>query len=256
MHNTPVQASFHANYSQQLYPPMTSSLPPPPPPPPLPPPLLSAPSYSTHGMSASTSLSSLSTSSLVKIEFDPAEVDFGTIAEGCVSQVRVHMHLVNPEMIFQSSSGMPSLQVELSGSNEWTIEPIDLQTMNKLPMSRLPKPRSFLLNALEKSLSLAACDAATTVEAADSRLLASSLSNRLVIQVHSTFHQFYLRLDTRNVRIARDFDSASSANGEEHFDPLLVQTYAYVYSFLSGSNRRYPLGHIELKVTFNSKSYN
>lgn len=82
-----------------------------------------------HGNSSTQSISPLLSTlpTLPHIEFKP--VDFGAIAEGCLSELLVRMHVTNADAILGSLDSMSgatfSLDVELPAFNHWNIEPVD-----------------------------------------------------------------------------------------------------------------------------------
>lgn len=237
----------------------------------------SLPQQSHHQMlqpslSASSSLTNLSSASvqspssftLPKIEFKP--VEFGPIAEGCLSQLLVYIQISNADALLNSidSNSSARLDIELPAFSHWTIEPVDVIDSDKSSgWSYKPRKSSVLLKkinketlkvALEQTLSLVACDSVVSDEAAT----LTPGSNRLSIQPISRFHQFYVRLDTRNVSLYRDLlatQTLSESNTAEQFDPLLVQTQALVHLTVSAASsvappppKRYSIDRIDIKV--------
>lgn len=147
------QPSYHPGFNQHMFPSMPTMM----------------PGYQVPGgLSNSTSLNSLSSScstsssnlhssslgisTLPKIEFEPPAVDFGPIAEGCLSQLLVYIRILNADSItgLVDSTSTLSLQVELTGSSDWTIETVDSDTLKPNSSKNNQRKPSLLHKKLNK----------------------------------------------------------------------------------------------------------
>lgn len=240
---------------------------------------------SSHNSNSNSSLSL----TLPKIDFEP--VEFGPVAEGCLSQLLVYINVTNVDALLGSldvtTATTLSLDLELPAFSHWSIEPVDLIDSDKSGWSYKPRKSSILLKKinkvsfylkidlffikifniiwlkketlrswLEQSLSLVPCDSLSDSTGSS---VSRPGTNRLSLQPISRFHQFYVRLDVRNVSLYRDLieslGSSSSSSSSEQFDPLLVHTHALVHFTLTNPAlgglpappKRYSLDRIDIK---------
>lgn len=194
---------------------------------------------------------SLSTSNVLpKIEFEPANVDFGPIAEGCFTQLVVFLKLPNIEALSNLESA--SIEVELMNAPDWAIEPVETATTD----SRQSKSANLLLKKLNKDVIRCALDQTLSlVNSCDSPK--SDGANKLTFGPLSRYHQFYVRLDTRNLNMIRDLVAQLDAAAVEMLEPIRIQTYALVHLILGPPHalKRYSLDRIELKVSYFINSF-
>lgn len=189
---------------------------------------------------------SLTSNVLPKIEFEPANVDFGPIAEGCFTQLVVFLKLANLEALSNLESA--SIEVELMSAPDWAIEPVETVTTDST--TRQSKSANLLLKKLNKDVIRCALDQTLSlVNSTDSPK--SDGANKLTFGPPSRYHQFYVRLDTRNLNMIRDLVAQLDAAAVEMLEPIRIQTYALVHLILGPPHalKRYSLDRIELRVS-------
>jgi hypothetical protein len=217
-------------------------------------------SIANNSSTSNASVSSIKSFDLPQIVLNKEQVDFGYVAEGCTDVAKILIEMNNLNSTSNSTSantGLAHLQIELDDISEWSVEPIDpkekcssklhanVQFESQRKLVQNLNLKSKLRNSLSihmNKLNLEKIDSQTSLTFSDGK-------NKLKYDLLTSFYEFFVHLDTKDLNVFKELLNATKSNANEStIYPILVKTNIYVYYCLN-NNKKYLLNRIDLRYT-------